>query len=296
MKYLIFGANGQLGSELRAQLNAWQSEGKNIHYTATDVDGCDITDADSVAAFFEQHRDAEVVLNAAAYTAVDDAENHPRKAMEVNGLGPGFLAAAARTHQMKMVHISTDFVFGNGHTEPIDEMERPHPLSVYGRTKLAGERLALQNNPATAVIRTSGLYSQWGGNFVETIARYAREGKKLKVIDDQYVSPTPVRPVAQVALKLSKNSHFVGGIYHATAQGKCSWYEFASAIVDVLGFDAAIDATTAEEWGAPAQRPEYSVLDNQRLRVMSLDSFTHWREHLKTFLDEHKSRYNDRSK
>lgn len=282
-KYLIFGADGQLGSELRSQLDKRQLDGEDVRYAAVDVDRCDITDAEAVGEFFEQQSDGDVVLNAAAYTAVDAAEQNREKAMAVNGVGAGLVAAAAREHGMALIHFSTDFVFGDGYSEPIDEMEEPEPLSVYGRTKLAGERLALQNNPATAVLRTSGLYSRWGGNFVDSIARYAREREKLQVVSDQYVGPTPVVPLAQVALKMGESPQFMGGIYHATVQGECTWYQFARKIVELLELDTAVEATTAREWGADARRPEYSVLDNRRLRLRGLDEFGSWDEELEAF-------------
>ena len=280
-RYIVLGAKGQLGQALSRRL---KSEGSDV--VEADREECDIADGSSVVSFIERHQAAEALFNAAAFTAVDNAEEKADQAMAINGIGAGYVAAACASHQVRLIHFSTDFVFGDGHVEPIDELAKPEPLSVYGESKWAGEKLALQNCDATAVIRSSGLYSAWGENFVRSIAHYAREKGEIEVVADQVVGPTPVTRLAEVAVALATERLFVGGVYHGTAQGNCSWYEFAKAIVETLGIEAAVKKTTAEAWGAPARRPEYSVLENRRLRAMGLDFFEHWRDHLEEFLEE----------
>lgn len=287
-KYLVLGAKGQLGQELVRQLKSADAE-----IIAADYEECDISDASALVALFDGLNDVDAVFNAAAFTAVDAAEEQADKAMAINGLGAGYVAAACREIDARLIHFSTDFVFGAGHCSPIEESAKPDPLSVYGATKLAGEELALQNHSATAVIRTCGLYSRWGRNFVRSIAHFAQERGEVQVVADQMISPTPVTALAKVAIALAEQALFVGGIYHGTAHGECSWYEFASAIVEHLDIDATVEATTAEEWGAPARRPEYSVLENRRLAVMGLDLFGPWREELVAFLDANRALFTD---
>lgn len=279
---VIIGSRGQLGTELRHQ----HEDGRRP-VVAVDIDGCDITDAASVNRFFAdlpRAKEGLTVINCAAFTAVDAAEDQRAQAMAVNARGAGLVAAACRAKGARLIHVSTDFVFGPGFEAPIGELAPPRPLSVYGASKLSGERLALQNNPTTAVVRTSGLYSPWGPNFVRTIAKAASQKDALSVVADQIISPTPVEPLAKVLLTLADWPLFVGGVYHATAHGGCSWCDFATAIVELLDLDTTVSPTTAVEWGARAQRPDYSVLDNERLRTAGLDEFRGWRQELELFI------------
>lgn len=283
MKIVVLGSRGQLGTELMHQI-----EGRReVSAVGADVEECDIGDAGTVRRFFDRHGDAGAVINCAAFTAVDDAEKKRDLAMEINAMGAGYVAACCRRVSARLVHISTDFVFGDGFAEPIGEWAEARPLSVYGMSKRAGEVLALQNNEATAVLRTSGLYSPWGPNFARSIAEHAASRDRLEVVDDQWVSPTPVGPLAEVAIELARAPLFVGGVYHGTAHGGCTWREFAQTIVDLLGLDCAVEPTTAAAWGAPARRPAYSVLDNGHLRLRGLDRFRRWDEELARFLDDH---------
>lgn len=284
-RFMILGSKGQLGAELCSQLDGARFENRELSYVHADYEDCDITDERAVREFFSRHGELDVVFNAAAFTDVDGAEAKPDRAMAVNALGAGNVAAACREIGARLIHFSTDFVFGAGHGDPIDETARPDPLSVYGKTKLAGERLALQNHGATAVVRTSGLYSRWGSNFVRSIADYARKEGRVEVVDDQFITPTPVTTLADIALNMAEGPLFTGGVYHASAHGECTWFEFADEIVGLLDIDAEVVATTAEAWGAAAKRPEYAVLDNHRLRLRGLDLFDRWEEELARFFD-----------
>lgn len=288
-KFLILGCDGQLGSELRAQLDRAQMDGEQVSYAVGDVDDCDITDEQMLVDCFERHADVDVVFNAAAYTDVDAAEEEPNYASLVNTIGAGHVASACRDIGAKLIHFSTDFVFGDEHNcaGPLDERVEPTPLSVYGETKLAGEHLALQNNPATAVLRSSGLYSHWAPNFVSTIARHAQQKDSLTIVNDQFVSPTPVTTLSKVALNVAESPLFPGGVYHASSRRGCTWYEFGRRIIQLLDLDVEVEPTTAEAWGAAARRPRYCVLENRRLRLRGLDEFDDWDAELEAFLEEH---------
>jgi dTDP-4-dehydrorhamnose reductase len=197
-------------------------------------------------------------------------------------MGAARLAAVSRRLRAKLIHFSTDYVFGPRHATLIDESARPDPLSVYGASKYAGELLAMGNNRATFVLRTSGLYGPLGHNFLRTMIGLGAKGRSLSVVDNEYVSPTWVRPLARVAIELSQTELF--GTYHATSLGGCTWYEFACAIFEILKMDVDVSPTDAASWGAAARRPAYSVLDNRNLRLVGLDHFEHWRLHLEEFL------------
>ena len=280
---VVFGAQGQLGHRLVETLKA-----RNKDVIGFSRQEADITNTAQVHDIFNDCQ-PRTVYNAAAYNAVDRAESEPDEAMAINAYGPGLLAAFARKHNATLVHFSTDFVFGDHHTEPIDEGHTPAPLSVYGRSKYLGEQLVLRNCPRSFVIRCCGLYDVRRHNFVRTMLRVALMGKTLKVVDDQMVSPTWVVPLSQMAVALAeRNSQSVlYGTYHAVAHGQCSWHEFAAKIFELTGVDPDLHATTQSEWGAPAARPTYSVLDNALLRLMGLDHMTAWDEMLAEFLDAH---------
>ena len=283
-RYVILGSQGQLGRELVWQLEQVRRREPGVDFVAADIEECDISDVGEVHRFFGGLRSIDVVVNAAAYTAVDRAEDEEELAMSVNGLGAGYVAAAAREIGARLIHISTDFVFGEGHQQPIDELAAPAPLSVYGRTKLAGEELALQNHLEVAVLRTSGLYSRWGHNFVRAVVQRARDTGELEVVDDQVVTPTSASSLARVILELAEAPLFVGGVYHASAQGGASWYECAQKVVQCLDMEVQITPVSGSRWGAPAPRPSYSVLENRRLRLLGLDDLPRWDEDLENFL------------
>lgn len=277
MDTLIIGNRGQLGRALQGQL----SEGDTV---GVDLEECDATNSKEVAATFEEV-DPRLVFNTCAYNAVDRAETDWETALAVNGLAPGRIAARCRERDAVFVHYSTDYVFGDGYTDPIDESRSPSPLSRYGRSKLLGERLALQNNARTFVVRTTGLYSAQGQNFVRTMIKHALAGTELNVVNDQFVSPTWVEPLATASIELA--SLDVYGIYHITAQGGCSWYELAGRTFEILGLDADLHSTTSEEYGSPARRPPYSVLDDALLRAVGLERLERWDDMLERFLRRH---------
>ena len=287
MKTIIFGGNGQLGHELTTQLQA-RAEESGIEIVSLTRQQCDVTDFDQLQEAFAAHAPA-MVFNATAYNAVDKAEDEPDEAMRLNALVPAQMALLCSQVGAGFVHYSTDYVFGAGYSSPISELETPTPISVYGKSKLLGEQMVLQNHPTDSfVIRCCGLYGERRANFVRTMVRCALQGRALRVVSDQFISPTWVKPLAHASLELLMESERAPrGVYHVVTQGACSWYEYAAAIFDILDLDADLSSVLQSEWAAPAPRPAYSVLDNAKLRLLGLDSMPDWHACLESFLEAH---------
>lgn len=275
MNTLVIGANGQLGHELVQQ----QPSAEGVVR-----DECDVTIPPDVRTVLTS-RSPSLVINATAYNAVDDAESNRDLAFAINALAPGRLASECRDISADFMHFSTDYVFGHGFADPIDETQTPAPLSVYGATKLHGERLALQNNPRTYIVRTTGLYSHRRSNFVKTMIRHAVRGNKLTVVSDQFVSPTWVRSLATVSIAIARSP--VHGVYHVTSQGSCSWYELAARIFEILDIQADLHPIDQDSWGAAAARPSYSALDDAMLRAAGIVRVGRWDDELERFLNEY---------
>lgn len=271
--YLITGCNGQLGRELTARLpNA----------IATDADALDITDFDAVKKFVTTNN-IDTIINCAAYTAVDRAESDVDLATRVNVIGPENLAKTG----CKLVHISTDYVFdGTSHT-PYKTTDTPNPTSVYGKTKLAGERAILQNNSNAIIIRTAWLYSTYGNNFVKTMLRLGAERETINVVCDQIGTPTYAGDLADAIVKiLPQINHETAGIYHYTNMGVCSWYDFATAIMELGGRKCTVNAIPTSEYPTPATRPFYSVLDKTKIIKTFGITIPHWHDALRRCLPQ----------
>lgn len=280
---MLIGAGGQLGGDLRRLLPAEDC----IPLTHADIE---ITDSESVRQAFEQHQ-PDTVINTAAFHRVDDCESQAERAFQTNTLAVRGLAQACRSRGVVFVHFSTDYVFDGAQSEPYVEADRPGPLSVYAASKLAGEYLAAATHPKHFVIRTCGLFGLGGsrskgggGNFVETMLRAAAQGKTLRVVSDQVVTPTATADLARKVLELVQTEAY--GLYHITAHGSCSWYEFARTIFDLAGVQANLQPVTAEAFGAPARRPPYSVLRNRHLEQLGLDDLPAWQDGLSRYLAE----------
>jgi dTDP-4-dehydrorhamnose reductase len=285
-RVLLIGANGQLGSDLRALLPAERL----VPLTHAELD---VTDAAGVRATLAAQR-PDVVLNTAAFHRVDDIEDDPTRAFAVNVHGARNLALACRAAGCALMHISTDYVFDGRKRTPYVESDAANPANGYGISKLAGELYVRAILPQHYVVRTSGLYgvagaSGKGGNFVELMLRLAREGRDVKVVDDQTLTPTYTADLAvQLAALLDTEDY---GLYHATAQGACTWYEFAERIYALSGTrPKSLARQTTAQSGARATRPAYSVLANAALRALGLDRMRHWEEALAAYLDARRER------
>ena len=284
MRILITGANGQLGADLCKVLQ----DRALTPLTHTDVD---IADMDSVKDVFRKYR-PDIVINTAAFVRVDDCESDKDKAYLVNAFGAQNLAVVSQEIGAKLVHISTDYVFGGEsepRTTPYTEFDTPVPLSIYGKSKLAGENLVQHLCSKYFIIRTSGLFgiagsSGKGGNFVETMLRLGRERDELKVVNDQVFSPTHTKDLAKKIAQLITTEYY--GIFHITNKGVCSWYEFTKEILRLAGLTVSVVPITSDQYPQKARRPCFSVLDNYHLRLLGMDDMRPWQEALKDYLRE----------
>ncbi|MBO9499955.1 MAG: dTDP-4-dehydrorhamnose reductase [Novosphingobium sp.] len=283
MKVLVTGANGQVGRALQAVAPA------GAVITPTDVGDLDITDAAAVDAFVGV-LGPQLIVNAAAYTAVDKAESDEALAQRINADAVANLAAAARAHGAKLAHISTDFVFDGTSGSPYAVDAVPNPLSVYGGTKLAGEVAA---GPESLIVRTSWVYAAAGGNFVHTMLRLMRERDELRVVADQIGTPTYATGIAEAIFGLA--SQGLSGIFHFTDSGAASWYDFAVAIqeealaIGLLDREARIVPIATSDYPTPARRPSYSVLDKTATIAALGGPAPHWRANLRRMLAEVKA-------
>ncbi|MBX9246435.1 dTDP-4-dehydrorhamnose reductase [Actinotalea ferrariae] len=270
MRWLVTGAPGMLGRDLVALL---ERSGEQV--TAAGRATLDVTDADAALRAVEGH---DVVVNCAAWTAVDDAESAEAAAFAVNAVGAGNLARGARAAGARMVQISTDYVFRGDADEPYADDAVVAPRSAYGRTKLAGEWAVRAESPDHLVVRTAWLYGAGGGCFPRTIARLAAERDGLSVVDDQVGQPTWTVDVADLVLRLVR-AGAPTGTYHATSAGSTSWFGFARAVVEAAGHDGAmVTPTTSDGAARPAPRPAYSVLSHDSLRAAGVDPIGDWAE------------------
>ncbi len=271
---LVTGSNGQLGSELK---DAFATSGLKVIYT--DVQELDITNNESVRNFI---RDKKIthVINCAAYTAVDRAEDEPQISDLINHIALDYIASALKEVNGKLIHISTDYVFSGKASSPYREADLTSPIGVYGKTKLAGEQAVLASGCDCVIIRTSWLYSVYGANFVKTIMRLARERGELKVVADQVGSPTNARDLAKAIVTIVKAEKWESGIYHYSNEGVCSWYDFAMAIVDIAKIKCKVNACTTAEYPTKAVRPAYSVFEKSKIKSTYGVVVPYWRDSL----------------
>lgn len=284
MKVLVTGANGQLGTDLCRVLP------KTDIAPLTHAD-LEITDINSVKAAFANCQ-PDVIINTAAYVRVDDCETEQDKAFRINAIGARNVAVAAQELGAKLVHISTDYVFGGEpeqRTIPYTEFDTPIPISTYGKSKLAGEGFVRHLCHRHFIVRSSGLFgvagsSGKGGNFVETMLRLAKERNELKVVNDQVFSPTYTKDLAAKIAQLISTECY--GIFHITNSGACSWYEFTKEILRLAGLKTPVVPITSAEFPQKARRPNFSVLDNYHLRLLGMDDMRPWQEALKDYMVE----------
>ena len=279
-RWLVVGAGGQLGSDL---LRVLDGERDVVGLTRADLDIADRTAVDKAVVAAAP----SIVVNAAAYTAVDAAETDVAAATAANTTGPGFLAEACASAGARLVHLSTDYVFAGDAVQPYDEDDPTGPRSVYGRTKLAGEQAVLGALASAYVVRTAWVYGATGSNFVKTMTKLERTRETLSVVDDQRGSPTWSFDLATGVVALAR-SGAAGGVYHCTNAGETTWYGFTRAIFEELGADPArVTPTTTEAFPRPAPRPRYSVLGKRRWLETGLAPLPHWRDALhQAFVDD----------
>lgn len=271
MNVLVTGANGQLGNEMRVLA----PENPQHTYFFTDVQELDICNEAAVCAYVAEH-EIDVIVNCAAYTAVDRAEDDRDLCEKLNHLAPGYLARAAQSRGAALIQVSTDYVFDGTAHIPYTETEPTCPASVYGATKLAGEQAVMDGCGNAMVIRTAWLYSIYGNNFVKTMIRLGRERENLGVIFDQVGTPTYANDLAR-AIFAAINRGIVRGIYHFSNEGVCSWYDFTLSIHRLAGVTTCkVSPLHTADYPAKAPRPHYSVLDKTKIKETFGIEIPHW--------------------
>lgn len=279
-KILVTGANGQLGKELK-QLESKYPQFEFIFLSREDLP---IHHFELVRNFFKGYH-PRYLINCAAYTAVDRAETEKDLAFQVNGEAVGVLAAVCKEYGTKFLHISTDYVFDGTASAPYKEDAATNPQSVYGASKLEGEKEALHFNTDTIIIRTSWVYSEYGRNFVKTMIKLMNEKEQLYVVNDQIGSPTYAADLADAIMQIISSGKWSPGIYHYSNEGVISWFDFAVAIRDLTGSTCKVTAIPTTSYPTPAKRPVYSVLDKSKIAGTYGISLKDWKDSLRGCLD-----------
>jgi dTDP-4-dehydrorhamnose reductase len=284
MKVTVLGASGQLGSDI---VSAFAEQGHEVRaVTHGDIE---LASLESVRSCLSS-QGSEVVVNTAAMHHVENCEQDPQKAFSVNAIGARNVAIVTCERGAALIHVSTDYVFDGNKDRAYVESDQTLPLNVYGNSKLAGEYFVRTLNPRHFVLRTSALYgkhpcrAKGGLNFVDLMLKLARERGRVRVVDSEFVSPTPTLDLARQIVLLSHCEAY--GLYHATAEGSCSWYEFAREIFALSGTDVNLEVASAGEFPAKVPRPNHSVLENSALKKRGLNLFQPWQAGLTTYLHE----------
>jgi dTDP-4-dehydrorhamnose reductase len=281
---LVTGSNGQLGSELKALIPHYP----NWNFQFSDLPELDICNSESVQQLVKD-KQIDTIINCAAYTNVDKAETDIPLAQKVNSEGPGILAQIAKSNGLLLIHISTDFVFDGNKSIPYQIHDICNPLSVYGKTKWAGEKQIRQHNPSHLIIRTSWLYSSYGNNFVKTIQRLCNEREQLGIVVDQVGTPTYAGDLAKAILEILGNpkvGHAKNNTYHFSNEGVASWYDFAVAIQDLSGTSCQISPIPTSAYPLPAKRPSFSVMDKTTIKEDFKIAIRHWQAALKECIEQ----------
>ncbi|MGP9076920.1 dTDP-4-dehydrorhamnose reductase [Geobacillus thermodenitrificans subsp. calidus] len=276
MKVVVTGAKGQLGTDL---VHLLADRGYEVYgYGREELD---ITNFDQVKQVISEVT-PDVVIHAAAYTKVDLAESEPDKAFLINAYGTRNVVVASEAVGTKLVYVSTDYVFDGTVNVPYNEFAPTNPLSVYGKSKLAGEQFVRDLHSKFFIVRTSWVYGKHGNNFVKTMLKLAQERDELMVVHDQVGCPTYTVDLANCILELIQTEKY--GIYHVSNSGHCSWYEFAKAIFEEAGIDVKVNPCTTKDFPRPAPRPAYSVFEHMALKLNGFRGIRNWREALKEFM------------
>ena len=279
MNILVTGAQGQLGRELYDRQQELLNEGHTLYFT--DQPQLDITRYEGLAQYLDQHP-TDVIINCAAFTDVDQAESNQESAFLINDTATGHLARLASERNIRLIHISTDYVFDGRSHKPYVETDNPAPQGIYGQSKLAGEQKVIHHQ-AGMIIRTAWLYSPYGKNFVKTISRLVREKDQLQVIYDQVGSPTYAGDLARAIIHIlntTSNPSVLQGIYHFSNEGVCSWYDFAQEIARIQKSSCHIQPIESKDWPTPAPRPHYSVFNKSKIKNHFQLEIPYWRNSL----------------
>lgn len=281
---LVTGANGQLGNSIRLKAN----QHPQYNFLFTDVDTLDITDAAAVKAMVKDNQ-VNYILNCAAYTAVDKAEDNEDLCRRLNCDAVHVLGEAAREANAKIIHVSTDYVFSGTNYRPYKETDDTRPVSAYGRTKLAGEEALVKVCPDAVIIRTAWLYSEFGNNFVKTVLRLGKERDQLGFVFDQAGTPTYAGDLAEAILTVvtaDEKGTFVPGIYHYSNEGVCSWYDFTVKVLQIAGIECNVRPIETKDYPTRAVRPPYSVLNKGKIKETYGITIPHWEESLRICLKQ----------
>ncbi|HZX63464.1 MAG TPA: dTDP-4-dehydrorhamnose reductase [Bacteroidales bacterium] len=278
MKILVTGGDGQLGSALKKLAGDY----KDYIFTFIDVRDLDLTDSSAMAAFLGTHQPG-ILINCAAYTAVDKAESETDRAMAVNATAPGEIARICSETGIRLIHISTDYVFDGRSFIPYKETDPVNPVSVYAKSKLEGETRIQKQHVKGIIIRTSWLYSEYGQNFVKTILKKGKELGKLRVVYDQVGGPTYAGDIARVILDIMPEVVNASSmeVYHYANEGVISWYDFANAIIDISGIECILEPVETKAYPTPAARPSYSVFNKTKFKERFGIAIPYWRDSLK---------------
>ena len=260
-KILVTGAHGQLGSELKQLSNI----DNKYQWIFTDREELDLTDLGNLTIEIA-HINPNILINCAAYTAVDKAESEIEFADVLNHQAVAIMADWTFSNDCKFIHVSTDYVFDGASNVPLSEDAPTGPINVYGKTKLAGENACLKGNPLSIIIRTSWVYSSFGANFVKTMLSLLKEKDTLNVVDDQIGSPTYAADLAQAIFAIINHSNWKPGVYNYSNEGEISWYEFALAIQEISGLDCKVNGIPSSQFLTPAKRPGFSLLDKSKIK------------------------------
>ncbi len=275
-RILVTGANGQLGQSILEQSKNY----KGIEFFFVTRNELDLTNEDLVKHYFED-KSFDFVVNCAAYTAVDKAEDDQENAYLVNAKAVEYLAKIAKEENSQFIHISTDYVFDGTEPMPRTESDQTNPIGVYGETKLKGENLALENNPNTIIIRTAWVYSRFGNNFVKTMLRLFKEKESISVVADQIGSPTNALDLAKAILDITSVDKPAHGIFNYSNEGECSWFQFAQKIKELSGATTEIHSVPTSAYPTKAKRPAYSLLDKSKIKEVFQVEVPNWEDSLK---------------